>query len=46
MKCIVIYFSQTGNTEKVAKAIQKGVLHENTASRYKSRLSARLNALK
>ena len=28
------------------KAIQKGVLHENTASRYKSRLAARLNALK
>lgn len=28
------------------KAIQKGVLHENTASRYKSRLSARLAALK
>jgi small subunit ribosomal protein S20 len=28
------------------KAIQKGVLHENTASRYKSRLSARLKALK
>ena len=27
------------------KAIQKGVLHDNTASRYKSRLSARLNAL-
>jgi small subunit ribosomal protein S20 len=27
------------------KAIQKGVIHENTASRYKSRLSARLNAL-
>jgi small subunit ribosomal protein S20 len=27
------------------KAIQKGVLHENTASRYKSRLAARLNAL-
>ena len=27
------------------KAIQKGTLHENTASRYKSRLSARLNAL-
>jgi len=24
------------------KAIQKGVLHENTASRYKSRLSKRL----
>ncbi|MGA9642748.1 MAG: 30S ribosomal protein S20 [Terriglobales bacterium] len=28
------------------KAIKKGVLHENTGSRYKSRLSARLNALK
>ncbi len=28
------------------KAVQKGVLHDNTASRYKSRLSARLNALK
>ena len=27
------------------KAIQKGVIHENTASRYKSRLSARLNAV-
>jgi small subunit ribosomal protein S20 len=27
------------------KAIQKGILHENTAARYKSRLSARLNAL-
>ena len=25
MKCIVIYFSQTGNTEKVACAIQRGV---------------------
>jgi small subunit ribosomal protein S20 len=28
------------------KAIQKGVVHENTASRYKSRLSKRLSALK
>ena len=28
------------------KATKKGVLHENTASRYKSRLSARLKALK
>lgn len=27
------------------KAIQKGVLHENTASRYKSRLSARVKAV-
>jgi len=28
------------------KAIQKGILHENTAARYKSRLGARLSALK
>jgi small subunit ribosomal protein S20 len=28
------------------KAVQKGVLHKNTASRYKSRLNARLNAVK
>jgi len=28
------------------KAIQKGVIHKNTASRYKSRLSARVKALK
>jgi len=28
------------------KAIQKGTLHENTASRYKSRLSARVTAIK
>ena len=28
------------------KAIQKGSLHKNTAARYKSRLSARLKALK
>jgi small subunit ribosomal protein S20 len=27
------------------KSVQKGVLHDNTASRYKSRLSARLKAL-
>jgi small subunit ribosomal protein S20 len=27
------------------KAVQKGALHDNTASRYKSRLAARLNAL-
>ncbi len=25
MKCIIIYFSQTGNTEKIARAIQTGV---------------------
>ena len=28
------------------KAIQKGTLHENTASRYKSRLGARVAAVK
>jgi small subunit ribosomal protein S20 len=28
------------------KAIQKGTLHENTASRYKSRLGKRVTALK
>ena len=27
------------------KAVQKGVLHDNTASRYKSRLNARVKAL-
>ncbi|HSE49681.1 MAG TPA: 30S ribosomal protein S20 [Terriglobales bacterium] len=30
----------------IDKAIQKGTLHRNTASRYKSRLSARLAAMK
>lgn len=25
MKCVVIYFSQTGNTEKIARAIQTGI---------------------
>jgi small subunit ribosomal protein S20 len=30
----------------IDKAIQKGVIHKNTAARYKSRLSARLAALK
>jgi small subunit ribosomal protein S20 len=29
----------------IDKAIQKGVLHANTAARYKSRLSARLSKL-
>ena len=28
------------------KAVQKGVIHNNTSSRYKSRLSARLDAMK
>ncbi|MEJ2739397.1 MAG: EFR1 family ferrodoxin [Dehalococcoidia bacterium] len=25
MKCVIVYFSQTGNTEKIAKAIQEGI---------------------
>jgi len=29
----------------IDKAVQKGTIHKNTASRYKSRLSARLNAV-
>jgi small subunit ribosomal protein S20 len=33
-------------TSALDKAIQKGVLHENTASRYKSRLARRLTAVK
>jgi small subunit ribosomal protein S20 len=37
-------FSQTASA--LDKAIQKGVLHKNTAARYKSRLNARLNGLK
>ena len=36
-------FSQT--VSALDKSVQKGVLHDNTASRYKSRLAARLNAL-
>ena len=28
------------------KAVQKGTLHENTASRYKSRLGARVSAMR
>ena len=25
MRCLVIYFSQTGNTKKIARAIKKGI---------------------
>ncbi len=46
----------SGNTEEantqfrstvsvLDKAVQKGVIHKNTASRYKSRLAARVKAL-
>jgi small subunit ribosomal protein S20 len=40
--------AQTQYRETVSaldKAVQKGVLHDNTASRYKSRLNTRLKAL-
>ena len=30
---------------QIDKSVQKGILHDNTASRYKSRLAARLKAL-
>jgi small subunit ribosomal protein S20 len=36
-------FRQTASA--LDRAVQKGIIHENTSSRYKSRLSARLNAL-
>jgi len=36
----------TNTVSALDKGIQKGVLHINTASRYKSRLSARLKAMK
>lgn len=32
-------------TSALDKSVQKGVLHANTASRYKSRLNARIKAL-
>ncbi|HET8667483.1 MAG TPA: 30S ribosomal protein S20 [Terriglobales bacterium] len=37
--------SYRGAVSVLDKSIQKGVLHGNTASRYKSRLHARLKAL-
>jgi small subunit ribosomal protein S20 len=36
-------FSATASV--IDKAVQKGTIHRNTAARYKSRLSARLNAV-
>ena len=35
-----------GTLSEIDKAITKGVLHENTANRYKSRLSVAFNGLK
>jgi small subunit ribosomal protein S20 len=34
-----------GTASVIDKAVQKGVLHKNTASRYKSRLRTRINKL-
>lgn len=36
----------TGTVSAIDKAVKKGVIHKNTAARYKSRLSARLTAAK
>ena len=35
-----------GTVSMIDKAVKKGVIHKNTAARYKSRLSARLAAAK
>ena len=35
-----------GTVSALDKAIQKGILHQNTAGRYKSRLAARVKAIK
>ena len=39
-----IHASVSGTVSLLDKAVQKGVIHKNTASRYKSRLSARVKA--
>ncbi len=36
--------SVSGTVSLLDKAVQKGVLHKNTASRYKARLNARVKA--
>ena len=43
VKAAQTQFSKTVST--LDKSVQKGVLHNNTASRYKSRLNARVKAL-
>ena len=42
-KTIAATYSETVSV--LDKSVQKGVLHKNTASRYKSRLNARVKAL-
>ena len=36
----------SGTVSAIDKAVKKGVIHKNTAARYKSRLSARVAAVK
>ena len=36
--------AHSGTVSLLDKAVQKGVIHKNTASRYKARLSARVKA--
>ncbi len=43
VKVVVEQYRAT--TSVLDKSVQKGVLHDNTASRYKSRLNARVKAL-
>jgi small subunit ribosomal protein S20 len=43
VKAVVEQYRTT--TSVLDKSVQKGVLHDNTASRYKSRLNARVKAL-
>ena len=42
-KAAQVQYRETVST--LDKSVQKGILHDNTASRYKSRLNARLKAL-
>jgi small subunit ribosomal protein S20 len=43
VKAAQVQYRETVST--LDKGVQKGVLHDNTASRYKSRLNARLKTL-
>ena len=42
-KAVQVQYRETVST--LDKGVQKGILHDNTASRYKSRLNARVKAL-
>jgi small subunit ribosomal protein S20 len=42
-KAVQAQYRETVST--LDKSVQKGILHDNTASRYKSRLNARVKAL-